>query len=50
MLGVSGEVIGAVSVCGPRYRVTAELAHEIAPRVIAAAEQVSRRMGWHGQR
>lgn len=46
VFGATGEVIGAISVCGPRYRVTPEIVHEIAPRVMAAAERVSRRMGW----
>lgn len=44
VLGSSGSVLGAVSVCGPRYRVTAEIVDEIAPRVVAAAHDVSRRM------
>lgn len=48
VLGATGEVIGAISVCGPRYRVTADLAIELAPRVLAAAGEVSRRMGWPG--
>jgi DNA-binding IclR family transcriptional regulator len=48
VLNVTGDVIGAISVCGPRYRVTAEFVDEIAPRVAAAAEQISRRMGWRG--
>lgn len=50
VFGATGEVIGAISVCGPRYRVTPEFVHEIAPRVIAAAERTSRRMGWTGHR
>jgi DNA-binding IclR family transcriptional regulator len=48
VFGATGEVIGAISVCGPRYRVTAELVHTIAPRVIAVAQRISRRMGWSG--
>jgi DNA-binding IclR family transcriptional regulator len=43
---VGGTVIGAISVCGPRYRVTAELMDRVAPQVVAVAEQISRRMGW----
>lgn len=50
VFGATGEVIGAISVCGPRYRVTPEFVHEIAPRVISAAERISRRMGWTGHR
>jgi DNA-binding IclR family transcriptional regulator len=47
---LSGEVIGAISACGPRYRVTADFAERIAPKVTAAAAQISRRMGWRGAR
>lgn len=43
---VSGEVIGAISVCGPRYRVTDGFVEQIAPRVVEVAEGISRRMGW----
>jgi DNA-binding IclR family transcriptional regulator len=50
VLGAVGEVIGAISVCGPRYRVTATLAARLAPEVVAAAAEISRRMGWHGIR
>jgi DNA-binding IclR family transcriptional regulator len=46
VFGVSGVPIGAVSVCGPRFRVTAELVEKIAPKVTAAAALISRRMGW----
>jgi DNA-binding IclR family transcriptional regulator len=48
VFGLSGEVIGAISACGPRYRLTADLAENIAPRVAAAAAQISQRMGWRG--
>jgi DNA-binding IclR family transcriptional regulator len=46
---VSGSVVGAISVCGPRYRVTAEFVERIAPKVTAAAAEISRRLGWSGQ-
>lgn len=49
VFGVSGAVVGATSVCGPRYRVTAEFVERIAPQVVGAAERISRRMGWHGR-
>lgn len=45
VFGLSGEVVGAISVCGPRYRVTDEFVAAVAPRVVAAAAQVSRRLG-----
>lgn len=43
-----GGVIAALSVSGPAYRLTVERAREIAPIVIAAADDVSRRMGYQG--
>ncbi len=43
-----GGVIAALSVSGPAYRLTAERAREIAPTVVAAAGDVSRRMGHQG--
>ena len=48
VFGLSGDVIGAISACGPRYRLTAEFAERIAPKVTAAAAQISHRMGWRG--
>lgn len=41
----TGEVVAALSVSGPVYRLTALRAREIAPDVVAAANAVSRRMG-----
>jgi len=41
-----GGVIAALSVSGPAYRLTVERALEIAPMVVAAADDVSRRMGY----
>jgi IclR family acetate operon transcriptional repressor len=46
IFGMSGAVIGAVSVCGPRYRVTGDFVERIAPKVAAAAGRISQRMGW----
>jgi DNA-binding IclR family transcriptional regulator len=43
-----GGVIAALSVSGPAYRLTEERVREIAPTVIAAADEVSRRMGYQG--
>jgi IclR family transcriptional regulator, acetate operon repressor len=45
VFGLSGEVVGAISVCGPRYRMDADLVTRIAPRVVAVAEHISRRLG-----
>lgn len=43
-----GGVIAALSVSGPAYRLTAERVREIAPTVVTAADDVSRRMGYRG--
>lgn len=45
VFGVSGEVVGAISVCGPRFRVTDEFVAAIAPRVVTVAGQITRRLG-----
>jgi DNA-binding IclR family transcriptional regulator len=50
IFGMSGDVIGAISACGPRYRLTPEVAERIAPNVTAAAARISQRMGWRGAR
>jgi IclR family acetate operon transcriptional repressor len=44
VFGLSGEVVGAISACGPRYRVTDEFVAAVAPHVVAVAAQVSRRL------
>lgn len=44
----TGGVIAALSVSGPVFRLTEERAHELAPAVIAAADEVGRRMGHQG--
>lgn len=43
-----GGVIAALSVSGPAYRLTDERVQEIAPTVVSAADDVSRRMGYRG--
>ncbi|WP_328302992.1 IclR family transcriptional regulator [Actinomycetospora sp. NBC_00405] len=45
VFGVGGDVLGAISVCGPRYRMTDAVATELGPRVVAVAAQISRRLG-----
>ncbi len=42
----SAEVVAALSVSGPSYRLSADHFGEVAARTIAAAESVSRRLGW----
>jgi DNA-binding IclR family transcriptional regulator len=44
VFGPSGDVIGAVSVCGPRFRVTDEFVASTAPEVVAAAARVAARV------
>ncbi|MHA7665737.1 IclR family transcriptional regulator [Mycolicibacterium sp. HS_4_1] len=44
----SGVVIAALGVSGPAYRLTAARTRDIAPVVVSAADDVSRRMGYHG--
>lgn len=46
VFGFSGEVIGAISVCGPKFRVTEEFVDRIAPEVKSVAARISQRMGW----
>jgi len=43
-----GGVIAALSVSGPAYRLTVERVQEIAPAVVSAADDVSRRMRYRG--
>jgi DNA-binding IclR family transcriptional regulator len=44
--GADGAVIAAISVSGPAYRLDRDAFPAIAKRVIAAADEVSGRMGW----
>jgi len=44
----TGEVVAALSVSGPAYRLTSQHARQIAPDVVSAANAVSRRMGLQG--
>jgi DNA-binding IclR family transcriptional regulator len=44
VFGPSGEVLGALSVCGPRFRITPEFVAATAPDVVAAARAVSARL------
>ena len=44
-----GEVIAAVSVSGPAYRVTLDRVPELGARTIEAAERISERLGWVGR-
>jgi DNA-binding IclR family transcriptional regulator len=43
-----GEVVAAVSASGPAYRFSEERLHELAPALIAGAEDISHRLGYVG--
>jgi DNA-binding IclR family transcriptional regulator len=48
IFGVDGQVVGALSVCGPAYRMASETRAVIAPHVREAADEISRALGWRG--
>jgi DNA-binding IclR family transcriptional regulator len=45
---LDGNVLGSVSVCGPRSRFTPQFVNACAPRVVAAARHISAALGWTG--
>lgn len=45
---VDGVAVGSISVCGPVFRFDDEVRAQFAPALIAAADQVSRALGWRG--
>lgn len=45
--GADGTVIGSLSASGPTFRMPEATLAEVAGRVIAAAREISRRMGWY---
>lgn len=47
--GADGAVVGSISASGPGFRITADRVPDVAGQVVAAAQEVSRRLGWHGQ-
>ena len=48
LFGLDGDVRGSVSVCGPRSRFTSDFVSACAPRVVAAAHDISTALGWTG--
>jgi DNA-binding IclR family transcriptional regulator len=44
--GPDGEIIAALSVSGPTYRMSSDLLPEIAKSAVAAADEISRRLGY----
>jgi DNA-binding IclR family transcriptional regulator len=45
--GVDGEVIAALSLSAPAERLTKRKVPVVAAEVVRAAEEISRRCGWH---
>ncbi|WP_455357284.1 IclR family transcriptional regulator [Streptomyces sp. SYSU K217416] len=45
---MDGDVVAAVSASGPSYRFTEERMHEIAPGLLAGAQEISNRLGYLG--
>ncbi|MDL2078175.1 IclR family transcriptional regulator [Streptomyces sp. GXMU-J15] len=43
-----GQVIAALSASGPGYRLTEERLHELSPKLLQGAEEISHRMGYLG--
>lgn len=48
LFGLDGHVLGSVSVCGPRSRVTPQFVSACAPHVVQAARDISAALGWTG--
>lgn len=48
IFGFDGQVVGALSVCGPAYRMHGEARAAIVPQVRQTADEVSRALGWRG--
>jgi DNA-binding IclR family transcriptional regulator len=47
--GSSGEVIAAVSVSGPAYRLTVESYQDVAGKLCVCAAEISSRVGYFGE-
>jgi DNA-binding IclR family transcriptional regulator len=43
-----GQIVAALSVSGPSYRLAVDRFDEVAKQTIAAADQISARLGWIG--
>ncbi|GLY06577.1 MULTISPECIES: IclR family transcriptional regulator [Actinoplanes] len=48
VFGLDGEVTGSISVCGPATRLDEDTRDKVVPLVRAAADTISRKLGWHG--
>lgn len=49
LLAANGHALGAISVCGPVDRFDDEVVRRLRPRVLEAAREVSRKLGWKGE-
>jgi DNA-binding IclR family transcriptional regulator len=49
IFGSTGRVVGALSVCGPAYRMTEAFCDSYEQQLLAAARDVSRKLGWPDQ-
>jgi DNA-binding IclR family transcriptional regulator len=45
IFGMDNSIVGAISVCGPKSRVTKDFVERIAPLVVAAADEISASIG-----
>ncbi|BBY76866.1 hypothetical protein MPRF_37650 [Mycolicibacterium parafortuitum] len=43
------QVVAALSVSGPSYRLSVERFDEVAGQIVEAADQISTRLGWRGR-
>jgi DNA-binding IclR family transcriptional regulator len=48
VFGIDGAVLGAISVCGPAHRVGEQARERFVPLVRAAADAISKSLGWSG--
>jgi DNA-binding IclR family transcriptional regulator len=48
VFGFDGEVVGAISVCGPVARFDVATRERFVPLLLEAAETISRHLGWRG--
>jgi len=48
VFGFDGQVVGAISVCGPVQRFDDDTCRRLRPLVRSAAEDISRQLGWDG--
>jgi len=49
LFGPHGEVVGAISVCGPATRFDADVTRRFGPLALDAAVEISRLLGWDGR-